>query len=232
MARRTSGSGVRPEDDESSEMEDNSLGRLLTLSDGVFSIAMTLLALDLQVPHVGSHPSDATLRHALAHNSSSYLSFLVSFYVIASYWQRHRRIMRFVIATHPRLIRHTIFLLAIVAAMPFLASLLGNYGGTPIALALYGAFNALATLMILQLAHDVRELKLIGRHARVATDALPRWAIVSNLGVFLLCIPAGYVLGSHGPWVLVLLAAPLHVPFVRKVRQRRDHHHLAPSSTS
>ena len=31
-------------------MEDNSLGRLLTLSDGVFAIAMTLLALDLTVP--------------------------------------------------------------------------------------------------------------------------------------------------------------------------------------
>ena len=44
---------------------DNSLGRLLALSDGVFAIAMTLLALDLRLPDLGAHPSDAQLRHAL-----------------------------------------------------------------------------------------------------------------------------------------------------------------------
>ena len=32
---------------------DNSLGRLLTLCDGIFAIAMTLLALDLTVPDDG-----------------------------------------------------------------------------------------------------------------------------------------------------------------------------------
>lgn len=35
---------------------DNSLGRLLTLSDGIFAISMTLLALDLQIPNL-AHPS-------------------------------------------------------------------------------------------------------------------------------------------------------------------------------
>jgi uncharacterized membrane protein len=36
------------EGDEREVSEDNSLGRLLALSDGVFAIAMTLLALDLR----------------------------------------------------------------------------------------------------------------------------------------------------------------------------------------
>ena len=35
---------------------DNSLGRLLALSDGVFAIAMTLLALDLRLPDLGARP--------------------------------------------------------------------------------------------------------------------------------------------------------------------------------
>ena len=39
------------------KVEDNSLGRLLTLSDGVFAIATTLLALDLRVPEL---PDPAT----------------------------------------------------------------------------------------------------------------------------------------------------------------------------
>ena len=211
----------RSEGEESSHPGDNSLGRLLTLCDGVFAIAMTLLALDLTVPKLGNNPSDATLRHALADNTSSYLSFLVSFYVIANYWLRHRRLMRFVVVIHARLIRDTIFLLLIVAAMPFLASLLGHYGGTPIALALYGVFNAIAVLTLLQIRRDIAQYGLTPHPDQATGDASWIRDSVRSLGVFLLCIPAGYVLGSHGPWVLVLLAVPTRLPRIGRFGRRR-----------
>lgn len=47
--------------------------RLFGLADAVFAIAMTLLALDLQVPDLGGHPSDSTLTHALAGQGPRYL---------------------------------------------------------------------------------------------------------------------------------------------------------------
>jgi TMEM175 potassium channel family protein len=217
--------GVRPEGEESAETDDNSLGRLLTISDGVFAIAMTLLTLDLKVPNLGRHPSDAVLRHALSKNTASYLSFLVSFYVVANYWNRHRRLMRSVVTTHPRLITHTIFLLLVVAAMPFLASLLGQYGGTPIALALYGAFNAVAVVTLLLLRRDI-EHRNLAPSAQTTEGAQPSWEPVHNLLVFVLCIPAGYVFGRNGPWVLVLLAVPV-VPIWRQLRRRRDQRRTA-----
>jgi uncharacterized membrane protein len=220
VAQQGTTSAVNPEGDESAETDDNSLGRLLTISDGVFAIAMTLLTLDLKVPDLGRHPSDAALRHALSHNSASYLSFLVSFYVVANYWNRHRRLMRSVVTIRPRLIRHTIFLLLVVAAMPFLASLLGQYGGTPIALALYGAFNAVAVLTLLLLRRDIEHFHL-DHAAQPAEGAWPGWEPLHNLVVFVLCIPAGYLLGRNGPWVLVLLAVPV-MPIWRKLRRRRD----------
>jgi hypothetical protein len=68
-------------------LQDNTLGRLLTLADGVFAIAMTLLTFDLKVPNIGQHPSESALRHALGHQTSAYLSFILSFYVIAGYWR-------------------------------------------------------------------------------------------------------------------------------------------------
>ncbi len=138
---------------------DNSLGRLLTLSDGIFAISMTLLALDLQVPDLGSHPTDASLRHHLAANNASYLSFLLTFYVVAGYWRQHRRLLRSVVTTHPALIRDTLALLLFVAAMPFPASLLGRYGSEPISLAIYGAVNALATLSLIVTSADVRQAR-------------------------------------------------------------------------
>jgi uncharacterized membrane protein len=222
---------ARVEADEGAEQEDNSLGRLLTLSDGVFAIAMTLLAFNLKVPDIGPSPDDHALRHALAHQSATYLSFVVSFYAIAGYWTGHRRMMRSVATTHPRMVRQTLFLLFIVASIPFMASLLGQYGGTPIALALYGVTNALAVLTLQRLRRDLRRLRLVGDRALPPMESSERHQAMQSLVVFLLCIPAGYVLGHHGPWVLVLLAVPLEVPSViRRAAERRRRHQRALAS--
>lgn len=199
-------------------VEDNSLGRLLTLSDGIFAIAMTLLALDLTVPdNVGSKPGQTSLPHALAMNSSNYLSFLLSFYVVTNYWLRHRQLMRSVVIIHPALIRHTLFLLVIVAAMPFPTSLLGRYGSQPIALAIYGAVNALAVITLMLLSRDIAQLHLGDDRAEVYVR---RWQSWLSLGVFVLCIPAGYVLGNHGPYVLILLAVPNRVVWLLRLAKR------------
>jgi uncharacterized membrane protein len=185
----------------------------------VFAIAMTLLALDLRVPELGGNPGDAMLRHALADNVNSYLSYLISFYVVAGYWVGHRRILRSVVGSHPRLVQHTLLLLLLVAALPFPSSLLGRYGGdVPIALALYGAVNAVATLVLLLLSWDVRRLGLSDGTADLVAADDARWA---SLVVFLLCIPAAYLLGGHGPWVLVLLlVARRWAPSWRQARPR------------
>jgi len=199
---------------------DNSLGRLLTLSDGVFAIAMTLLALDLRPPALTGHVTNQELIHALAQNTDSYWSFILSFYIIAIYWGGHRRLMRSVTVFNPNLVRDTIFLLLLVAAMPFPASLLGRYGGTPFALALYGAVSALATLALIVLTYDVRRSDPGSRRAETPADELAWWTAWANLVVFLLCIPAGYVLGSNGPFVLLLLVLTNRLPQLNRLARR------------
>jgi uncharacterized membrane protein len=190
----------------SAKVPDNSLSRLLALSDGVFAIAMTLLALDLQVPpNLGNHVTSQQLIHALGQHTASYWSFILSFYVIATYWSAHRRLLRSVTAISAALIRYTTFLLLIVAAMPFPTSLLGQYGSTPFALALYGAINVLAQAALIALTYEVRRSDLSGRGVVTREDKrnlLTGWL---NLGVFLLCIPAGYLFGHNGPFILLLL---------------------------
>jgi uncharacterized membrane protein len=207
--------------------DDNSLGRLLTLSDGVFAIAMTLLALDLQVPDLKGHVTSQQLIHALAQHTDSYWSFLLSFYVIAIYWGGHRRLMRSVRVFNNDLVRDTIFLLLIVAALPFPTSVLGRYGGTAFALALYGAFNALATLALLLLTYDVRRCDPAAHHAETPADQLAAWTGWANLAVFLLCIPAGYLFGGNGPYVLLLLILTNRLPLMRSLARRyRNGPHL------
>ena len=202
-------------------MEDNSLGRLLTLSDGVFAIAMTLLALNLTVPpNLSGHVTSEQLMHALGAHADNYWSFLLSFYVIAIYWGGHRRLMRSVVVFNPKLVRDTVFLLLIVAALPFPTSVLGKFGGTAFALALYGAFNALATLALILLAHDVRRCDPAALAADTAGDNAARWTSWLNLAVFLLCIPAGYLFGGNGPFVLLLLVLTNRLPLLRNLARR------------
>ncbi len=197
------------------EAEDNSLGRLLALSDGVFAIAMTLLALDLKVPDLGESTTDDKLGGALYLELPSILTYLLSFYIVASYWISHHQLMRSVVASHPKLLQHTLPLLLLVAALPFPAGLLANYGASaPLALAIYGAVNALASLLLLLLRYDVRRFGLATAPVDPDVDwkaDVERWG---NAVAFLLCIPAGYLFGPEGLWALFLLVVAGRAPFL------------------
>jgi uncharacterized membrane protein len=172
------------------------------------------------VPPIKGHVTSQQLMQALAQNTDSYWSFLLSFYVIAIYWGGHRRLMRSVRVFNNDLVRDTIFLLLIVAALPFPTSVLGKYGGTAFALALYGAFNALATLALLLLTYDVRRCDPSARHSETPADQLAAWTGWANLAVFLLCIPAGYLFGGNGPYVLLLLILTNRLPMLKALAHR------------
>jgi len=202
---------------------DNSLGRLLTLSDGVFAIAMTLLALDLVevLPTFNYTPTSPQLVHELAQHEATYGAFLLSFYVIAIYWGAHRRLMRYATVPHPAVIRDTLFLLVVVAAMPFPTRLLGMYGSTPAALAIYAAANLLANAALLILTYDVRRCDPVARDAsRTESDRIALMGGWVNLGVFIIVIPGAYALGPHGPYLLLLLLISNRLVWLDKVAER------------
>jgi uncharacterized membrane protein len=191
---------------------ENSLGRLLALSDAIFAIAMTLLALDLRLPDLGAHASDAQLRHALGDDWRGYLAFVISFYVAANYWGVHRRAMRAVTTIDTRLISHTLPLLLLVAALPFPASVLATYGDLPTALAFYSAFNVVANLALVRLLTDVQS-------PVAAADIEQRERLWANIFVLVLCIPGAFVLNGNGPWLLLLLIVAGRVPAIRRERR-------------
>jgi hypothetical protein len=65
---------------------------------------MTLRASGLRVPDLGAAPTDHALARALLDQGSHYVSFLLSFSVIADYWQRHAAdySRRITVTTRPR----------------------------------------------------------------------------------------------------------------------------------
>jgi uncharacterized membrane protein len=212
MAERDATIAEGDEPDE--RASDNSLGRLLALSDGVFAIAMTLLALDLRLPDLGTDPSDAQLRHALTDDWRGYLAFVISFYVVANYWGVHRRAMRAATTIDTRLVSHTLPLLLLVAALPFPASVLATHGDLPTGLAFYSAFNVVANLALVRLLNDLQTRPLD------AAEIEQRERLWANIFVLLLCIPGAFVLQGNGPWLLLLLIISGRVPRLRRRRWR------------
>ncbi|GAA1835060.1 TMEM175 family protein [Pseudonocardia ailaonensis] len=213
------------EDDESradgAPVADNSLGRLLALADGVFAIAMTLLALDLRVPQLPDGATEAQLLAALRDELPSVGTYLLSFYVVANYWLGHHRLMRSVTRTHPRLIVHTLALLLLVAALPFPSSLLAEYGSRPIALVIYAGVNIVASLVILSLRRDLRAYELRSGPTDRSSWFESGLEVRGNLAVFALCIPVAYLVPSWAPFTLVLLAVAGRLGAVARWWRRR-----------
>ena len=74
-----------------------SVARLLTLSDNVVAIALTLLIFQLKVPAAAqvAHPdSAADLAAQLARQADQLISYLIAFYVVAQFWLAHHRVFR------------------------------------------------------------------------------------------------------------------------------------------
>ena len=62
--------------------------RAETFSDGVFAIAITLLVLEIAVPH----PHTGGLARALAAQWPTYLAYAVSFFIIGIIWINHHAV--------------------------------------------------------------------------------------------------------------------------------------------
>jgi TMEM175 potassium channel family protein len=132
--------------------------RLLTLSDGVVAIALTLLVLQLRVPSpVGvSHTDSASwLASALARDTDQLVAYVISFYVIAHFWLIHHRVFRQLVGQQEGLAWWNFAFLFTITIMPFTSDLLGQYASNPLAVDIF-ALNLLlasaATQAVLEIA--------------------------------------------------------------------------------
>jgi uncharacterized membrane protein len=100
-----------------------SKGRIEAFSDGVFAIAITLLILEIKVPH----PGERGLWHELAQLWPSYLAFFTSFLTIGIVWiNHHAQFDRF--AHVDRTLNFlNLFLLLWVSFVPFPTALVAEY---------------------------------------------------------------------------------------------------------
>jgi TMEM175 potassium channel family protein len=113
--------------------------RLEAFSDGVFAIAITLLIIEVRVPHAKA----GQLGTDLANQWPSYAAYVVSFAIIGIIWVNHHDIFERIITVDRPLLFLNLLLLLTVAFLPFPTALLGDYiregDNAHVAAAIYGA---------------------------------------------------------------------------------------------
>ena len=91
-------------------MADSETTRLEAFSDGVFAIAITLLVLELKVPHLeGVSANSAVLWSQLADLWHDYFALVTSFFTILVMWVHHHNILRMVRRTDSRLLYANVY---------------------------------------------------------------------------------------------------------------------------
>jgi uncharacterized membrane protein len=115
------------------ESENNPNARLEFFCDGVFAIAITLLVIEIKVPHPDHIHSTGDLVHALWQLWPSYFAFLFSFGAVLVSWVNHHYTMSLIDKTSRAFMYGSGLFLMSVIFIPFPTALLAEYISTPYA---------------------------------------------------------------------------------------------------
>jgi len=115
---------------------------------------MTLLVLELKVPHFEGAPTAGMLGSGLARDWPGYFAFVTSFFTVLIMWIHHHVIFRMVRGVDARLLFANGFLLLVVTGVPFPTAVIAEYLLTPaarVAAAFYAGYFVLVSLSFLVL---------------------------------------------------------------------------------
>ena len=169
--------------------------RLEAFSDGVLAVIITIMVLEMKVPH------DASI-DALRQIWPVFLSYLLSFIYIGIYWNNHHHMLH---ATHK--IRggvlwanlHLLFWLSLV---PFCTGWMGENHFAALPTALYGF-----VLLMAAIAYYVLQMCIIaangGRGSALAVAVGSDWKGKLSPVLYLMAIPSAFI----APWISCALYA-------------------------
>lgn len=173
--------------------------RLLAFSDGVIAIIITIMVLELKVPH------GATLAD-LVKLAPVFVSYVLSFLHVAIYWNNHHHMLHTVETVDGMTLWANTHLLFWLSLMPFATAWMGENSFAPLPVAVYGV-----TLLLSAIAYAILQWVLIRRHdaGAVLARAIGRdWKGRASTLAYLAAIPLAFAfpLASCAIYLAIALA--------------------------
>ena len=189
--------------------------RLNAFSDGVIAILITILVLELRIPH-------GTDWSALQGLVPIFLTYVLSFIFLAIYWNNHHHMLHLTDTVTGGILWANIHLLFWLSLIPFVTGWMGENHFAPLPTALYGV-----VMMFAGVAYFVLERVIIraqGAHSKlraaVGNDTKGKLSVV----LYLIAIPLAFV---HQ---LVSDALYVSVALMWLIPDQRIEHHIKASS--
>jgi uncharacterized membrane protein len=138
--------------------------RLEAFSDGVFAVIITIMVLEMKVPH-GSE------LQALEPLLPVFVTYLLSFIYLGIYWNNHHHLLKAAHRINGTIMWANLHLLFWISLFPFVTGWMGENHFTPIPSAFYGgvllmaavAYYILQSLIVVEEGHDSALAHAVGR---------------------------------------------------------------------
>ncbi|HYU78317.1 MAG TPA: TMEM175 family protein [Vicinamibacterales bacterium] len=138
-------------------------GRVEAFSDGVIAILITIMVLELRVPH----GTDLTALEPLL---PVFLTYALSFVVLGIYWNNHHHLLHAASHINAKVLWSNLHLLFWLSLVPFVTGWMGENHFAPVPTALYGvvmlgsaiAYKILQTVIISAEGHASRLATAVG----------------------------------------------------------------------
>ena len=166
--------------------------RLAAFSDGVIAIIITIMVLELKVPHGAGWP-------ALMSVAPNFVSYVLSFIYLAIYWNNHHHLLHTVVRVGGLILWANCHLLFWLSLIPAATAWLGENFLAPVPTAVYGAVLLMPAIAYYLLQKAI--LRTQGAHSILAA-ALGRDLKGKISLVFYI---AGIALAFVSPWLSIAL---------------------------
>ena len=169
-----------------------SRGRLEAFSDGVIAIIITIMVLELRVPH------DANWR-SLVPIAPVFLSYVLSFVFVGIYWSKHHHLLQVVERVNGGVLWANLHLLFWLSLTPFVTAWMGENKFAAVPVSLYGG-----VLLGAAIAYFILARSLLAIHAPDSLLAIALGADFKgkiSMVIYLVAIPLAFV----RPWLACLL---------------------------
>jgi uncharacterized membrane protein len=177
--------------------------RLEAFSDGVIAIIITIMVLELKVPH---ETGIAALRPLIP----VFLSYVLSFVYVGIYWNNHHHMLQAAERVNGPILWANLHLLFWLSLVPFVTGWMGENHFAPVPVALYGC-----VLLMAGVAYTVLTRVLIAHHGNESVLAVAvgsDYKGKASLAMYAAAIPLAFVNPALSGGLYVLVAILWLVP--------------------
>jgi uncharacterized membrane protein len=178
-------------------------GRLEAFSDGVIAILITIMVLELKVPH------EAGL-DALIPLAPVFLSYVLSFVYLGIYWNNHHHLLQAIKHVDGRVLWANLHLLFWLSLVPFMTGWTGENKFAPWPVALYGTVLLFAAIAYFLLTRAL--IALHGRESVLATALGRDFKGKVSVVIYAAAIPLAFLSSWLALGLYVLVAIIWLVP--------------------